>query len=140
MRACLSAHIVEPRSLAKQHARCLAVLHMYLRKIPRTPSVSRHWVRVMSSCLATLKFDMSKTKTARICRTWTHVAQDDWVPRPVWVVASTREGEEALVLQASTTLEIKNTLLILVPRHPQRFDAVAELIKRKWLRMVRRSS
>jgi len=60
--------------------------------------------------------------------------------RPVWVAASTREGEEALVLQAFTTLRtrIPDALLILVPRHPQRFDEVAGLIDAAAQSYVRR--
>jgi 3-deoxy-D-manno-octulosonic-acid transferase len=62
--------------------------------------------------------------------------------RPVWVAASTREGEEALVLQAFTTLRtrVPDALLILVPRHPQRFDEVAVLIDSAALSYVRRSA
>ncbi|WP_158937837.1 lipid IV(A) 3-deoxy-D-manno-octulosonic acid transferase [Burkholderia sp. S171] len=61
--------------------------------------------------------------------------------RPVWVAASTREGEEALVLHAFTTLRtrVPDALLILVPRHPQRFDEVAILIDAAAQSYVRRS-
>lgn len=50
-------------------------------------------------------------------------------PRPVWVAASTREGEEAAVLAAFAQLRARQpeALLVLVPRHPQRFDDVARL-------------
>jgi len=62
--------------------------------------------------------------------------------RPVWVAASTREGEEALVLQAFTALRnhVPDALLILVPRHPQRFDEVAALINGAALTQARRST
>ncbi|WP_027796593.1 lipid IV(A) 3-deoxy-D-manno-octulosonic acid transferase [Paraburkholderia acidipaludis] len=59
--------------------------------------------------------------------------------RPVWVAASTREGEEELVLQAFAALGLDDALLILVPRHPQRFDEVVALVARKDLKLVRRS-
>jgi 3-deoxy-D-manno-octulosonic-acid transferase len=59
--------------------------------------------------------------------------------RPVWVAASTREGEEALVLQAFAALNVEDALLILVPRHPQRFNEVASLVQRAGLRLMRRS-
>lgn len=61
--------------------------------------------------------------------------------RPVWVAASTREGEEALVLEAfarQIALGPADALLILVPRHPQRFAEVAALAARSW-KTVRRS-
>ena len=59
--------------------------------------------------------------------------------RPVLICASTRDGEEALILDALTGLQPANTLLIIVPRHPQRFDEVAKMIASKKLAMKRRS-
>ncbi|MFP3408967.1 3-deoxy-D-manno-octulosonic acid transferase, partial [Pseudomonas sp. SIMBA_065] len=46
--------------------------------------------------------------------------------RPVWIAASTHEGEDALILQAHRQLlQVHgDALLILVPRHPERFNAV----------------
>lgn len=48
--------------------------------------------------------------------------------RPVWIAASTHEGEEQASLEAhAQLLKVKpEALLILVPRHPQRFDSVAD--------------
>lgn len=60
--------------------------------------------------------------------------------RPVWLAASTREGEENLLLDIFEQLEQPDLLLLLVPRHPQRFDEVARLISARGLPMVRRSS
>ena len=60
--------------------------------------------------------------------------------RPVFLAASTREGEEELLLQALQHLTDKNLLVLIVPRHPQRFDEVARLIEQHGLRMQRRSS
>lgn len=63
--------------------------------------------------------------------------------RPIWVAASTHEGEEAIALEAHQQLltfgALKSSLLIIVPRHPERFDAVAQLIARSGLSMARRS-
>jgi 3-deoxy-D-manno-octulosonic-acid transferase len=61
--------------------------------------------------------------------------------RPVWIAASTREGEESQVLDAHRKLlqKIPDALLILVPRHPERFNAVAKQANAANLRMVRRS-
>lgn len=49
--------------------------------------------------------------------------------RFMWVAASTHEGEEEIILAAHARLREKNpqALLILVPRHPGRFDAIAKL-------------
>jgi 3-deoxy-D-manno-octulosonic-acid transferase len=61
--------------------------------------------------------------------------------RPVLLCASTREGEEALILDAFLrTARPQGMLLLLVPRHPQRFDDVARLVEERGLRLARRSS
>ena len=60
--------------------------------------------------------------------------------RPVFLAASTRDGEESLILQAVKLANIPDLLTIVVPRHPQRFDAVAELLTANSLAFVRRSS
>ena len=65
--------------------------------------------------------------------------------RSAWVAASTREGEEALLLDAwqahrAQHVGRRHALLILVPRHPQRFDEVAQAAERAGLRVVRRSA
>jgi len=59
--------------------------------------------------------------------------------RPVWLAASTREGEEPLVLEAWRQVAVPDALLVLVPRHPQRFNEVAGLLQQQGLRSVRRS-
>ena len=59
--------------------------------------------------------------------------------RPVILAASTREGEEALLLEAGLHA-IENALLIIVPRHPQRFDEVAVLLEKHNIAYQRRSS
>ena len=61
--------------------------------------------------------------------------------RPVFLCASTREGEETLILDAWTRHAGKprDALLLIVPRHPQRFDEVAKLVEAQGLRLVRRS-
>jgi 3-deoxy-D-manno-octulosonic-acid transferase len=48
--------------------------------------------------------------------------------RFVWLAASTREGEEALLLSVLDRIDQPDVLLVLVPRHPQRFAEVAQLI------------
>lgn len=58
--------------------------------------------------------------------------------RFVWLAASTREGEEALILDALACLDLPDLLLLLVPRHPQRFDEVARLVQSRGLACARR--
>lgn len=62
--------------------------------------------------------------------------------RPVVMFASSREGEEALLLQAlrATGARAREVLWLIVPRHPQRFDDVATLFQREGFSVARRSS
>ena len=61
--------------------------------------------------------------------------------RPVWIGASTHEGEDARLLEAHCTLLATNpdALLVLVPRHPERFNDVAQAVQDQNLVMARRS-
>lgn len=60
--------------------------------------------------------------------------------RPVWVAGSTREGEEALLLDALAAQALAaHVLFVIVPRHPQRFDEVASLAAARGFRVARRS-
>lgn len=59
--------------------------------------------------------------------------------RPIWLAASTRDGEEKIILQAFRKFAPENVLLVLVPRHPQRFDEVVMLAKNLGLDVQRRS-
>jgi 3-deoxy-D-manno-octulosonic-acid transferase len=61
--------------------------------------------------------------------------------RPVWIAASTRDGEEAMILDAIAAHRLPaGTLTVIVPRHPQRFAAVADLLRRRGVPFVLRSS
>lgn len=59
--------------------------------------------------------------------------------RKVLLLASTREGEEALLLDALANAHIPGLLTIFVPRHPQRFEEVASMITRRNFKFQRRS-
>ncbi|MEO8524131.1 MAG: glycosyltransferase N-terminal domain-containing protein, partial [Caldimonas sp.] len=59
--------------------------------------------------------------------------------RPVVLGAVTREGEEASLLAAWHAVALPRPLLVIVPRHPQRFEAVAELIAASGFSLSRRS-
>ena len=63
--------------------------------------------------------------------------------RPILVLASTRDGEEALLLDALVRAERTlpaGTLVVIVPRHPQRFDSVADLLGERGMPFTRRSA
>jgi 3-deoxy-D-manno-octulosonic-acid transferase len=69
------------------------------------------------------------------------VLRRGWGGRPVWVAGSTHEGEDELVLFAHHKVlsRFPDALLILVPRHPERFERVGSLCRRERLNMARRS-
>jgi 3-deoxy-D-manno-octulosonic-acid transferase len=62
--------------------------------------------------------------------------------RFVWVAGSTHAGEEVAAIEAHRRLlaSRSDALLVLVPRHPQRFDEVRELLSKSGLQFVTRSS
>lgn len=71
------------------------------------------------------------------------VMRRDWdIRRPVWVAASTHDGEEEQVLSAHREVlaHLPLALLVLVPRHPERFDRVAALVEREGFELARRST
>jgi len=62
--------------------------------------------------------------------------------RPVWIAASTHSGEEEVALAAHLQVQqqFPTALLVIVPRHPERFDGVANLIRTRGVAYVRRST
>ena len=65
-----------------------------------------------------------------------------WTGRPSFIAASTHQGEDEQVLKAFQRIKqaYPDALLILVPRHPERFDEVAKLIHDSGFKFTRRSS
>lgn len=61
--------------------------------------------------------------------------------RPIWVAGSTHEGEENMILDAHRIVlrRYPDALLLLVPRHPQRFDVVRDLLNRRAEAYTKRS-
>ncbi|PKO46508.1 MAG: 3-deoxy-D-manno-octulosonic acid transferase [Betaproteobacteria bacterium HGW-Betaproteobacteria-22] len=60
--------------------------------------------------------------------------------RPVFLAASTREGEEEMILDAVCNTTVPDLLTVIVPRHPQRFDDVDALLKKRGFNYLRRST
>lgn len=90
-----------------------------------------------------IKFDMSvppslEEQAQVLRRDWNGGSDNQ---RPVWVAASTHEGEDEQVLAALTLLRqsLPHMLLVLVPRHPERFDRVVALCREQGFDVVRRS-
>jgi 3-deoxy-D-manno-octulosonic-acid transferase len=91
-------------------------------------------VRVTGS----IKFDVVAPPAALQAGAWLRARIGQ---RPVLLCASTREGEEALILDAYQRMAARpaGMLLAIVPRHPQRFDEVARMVEARGLRLRRRS-
>ncbi len=86
-----------------------------------------------------IKFDVSVApslrESAEVLRR--QLGQD----RLIWIAGSTRDGEESIILSAYKVLKKRypSLLLILVPRHPERFDYMARKVQRRELVCVRRT-
>lgn len=85
-----------------------------------------------------IKFDVVPPQAALEKGAWLRAQSGQ---RPVFLCASTREGEEALILDAWLRAADKpaGALLAIVPRHPQRFDEVEKLAAARGLKVARRS-
>ena len=88
-----------------------------------------------------LKFDCKPPQSERLSsqlRAGLEVAQRG----PVWLAASTMPGEETLLLQAWNEIRkhYPKSLFILVPRHPNRFEEVAQLLRESGRSLVRRTA
>jgi 3-deoxy-D-manno-octulosonic-acid transferase len=82
-----------------------------------------------------LKFDLQPDPEQQtLGRSWRHA-----LGRPVLALANSREGEEAMLLAAWQDMPRPRPLLLIVPRHPQRFEAVAQLVASAGWRLARRS-
>ena len=101
----------------------------------RFEALGAHDVRVTGN----VKFDLAVPQAMRDLGARLRAAFGP--ARPVWVAGSTREGEEALLLDAFAAMgAAQDALLVVVPRHPQRFDEVAALAAARGLATGRRSA
>jgi len=92
-----------------------------------------------TTVIGNIKFDVSPdAETIRHGR----ALREAWESRPVWIAGSTHAGEEdwALTAHAQLKRDHPDALLLLVPRHPERFQSVADLLTRRGFRYERRSS
>ncbi|MBR0568125.1 lipid IV(A) 3-deoxy-D-manno-octulosonic acid transferase [Azoarcus sp. L1K30] len=88
------------------------------------------------SITGNIKFDSTPPAEAAAL---SHIFRTRCGKRPLLLAASTRDGEEGPLLDAFKQLAPSEALLIVVPRHPQRFDTVAALAAAKGLQTQRRS-
>ncbi len=86
-----------------------------------------------------IKFDFETPADLESCGE--ALREEYFAERPIWVAASTHDKEEEQVLSAHRQLleEIPEALLILVPRHPERFATVKSLLRKKEFNFVSRT-
>jgi 3-deoxy-D-manno-octulosonic-acid transferase len=91
-----------------------------------------------ASVTGSIKFDVSAPAAALETGAWLRAQAG---ARPLLLCASTRDGEEALILDAYLRMSARpaGMLLAIVPRHPQRFDDVAQMVESRGLSLRRRS-
>ncbi len=91
------------------------------------------------SVTGSIKFDVEISEEIRSASS--ELRRQLGTERPVWIAASTHEGEDRQILEAHQQImtQYPDALLLIVPRHPERFDDVAGLADSMGLRVLRRS-
>lgn len=130
---------------AKGYRRFSALTQPMLKNISQILTLDKHSARRFAALGApnvqvagNLKFELDVPKSSiQLAQSLKPLLQG----RMVWVAGSTHAGEDELLIQAYQQLKTQfpQLMLVLVPRHPERFDAVAELLKQQQLKFVRRS-
>ncbi|MDZ4202920.1 MAG: lipid IV(A) 3-deoxy-D-manno-octulosonic acid transferase [Gallionella sp.] len=140
---------------ARGYARFPALADEALRKLSRVAAQTAEDARRLASLgaqevvvMGNLKFDIEPP--AAMLQSGQALRASFGTQRPVFLAASTREGEEALLLAGLTQNQAivnsddisrsKPLLVVIVPRHPQRFNEVAALIGQHGFRWQRRSA
>jgi 3-deoxy-D-manno-octulosonic-acid transferase len=110
------------------------VLAQTIKDAKRFESLGATGVEIMGN----LKFDVKPPRNTNIQSTALkkHLRLKD---QYVLLVASSREGEEEIILQSLLKLHIKNLITIFVPRHPQRFKEVEWILKKYYVPFIKRS-
>ena len=133
------------RSLAKYQKSSAKLVHETIKKITLIASQNEHSSKRFLALganpdtlhtIGSLKFDSNLSADTQITENLRHITGN----RRVVVFASTRSGEEKEILQSYINLKEKfDALLVIVPRHPERFDEVHRLIIDNKLNVNRRS-
>jgi 3-deoxy-D-manno-octulosonic-acid transferase len=89
------------------------------------------------SVMGNLKFDIDPPPT--MLKLGQQLHEQFGTTRKIFLAASTRENEEALLLDALQNVQNPDLLLVIVPRHPQRFAEVASLLEQRCISFQRRS-
>ncbi len=122
-----------PRLVRESLAGLTAIAAQGADDARRLAALGAAGVRVTGS----VKFDVTPPPAQlELGRKW---RRDFGEQRPVLLAASTREGEEALLLDALAGMDVPGLLAVIVPRHPQRFDEVERLLAARGVPYQRRS-
>jgi 3-deoxy-D-manno-octulosonic-acid transferase len=89
------------------------------------------------SIMGNLKFDIEPPRA--MLELGKQLREQFGMTRKVFLAASTREGEEELLLNALLNVHMPNLLLVIVPRHPQRFADIANLLEQRGIPFQLRS-
>lgn len=86
--------------------------------------------------MGNLKFDISIA--ASVVEQGAVIRRKFMVNRPIWIAASTHQGEESLLLDALTIVRqnLPDSLLVIAPRHPERFQSVIDLCVKRGFHTV----
>lgn len=121
--------------LAKQALQCLT--HIAVQTVEDSQRLQRLGAKNLT-ITGSLKFDIEieqrlVDKAKELRKNIEH--------RKIWIAASTHEGEEIMILHAHRQIQqqLSNVLLILVPRHPERFNLIFQLCKQAGFETQRRS-
>ena len=89
-----------------------------------------------------IKFDLELNAQIRLSAEALRQQWDGTNQRPVLLAASTHRGEDEIILQAFSLIKqsVNNALLVLVPRHPERFNQVGDLCLDVGYSLARRSN
>ena len=131
--------------LSRPAYRCLSAVWA---QSPQDRARLEHLGATVQAVLGNLKFDVQPQPDAQaLAQVWRKQWHCNGSPCPVVMLASSREGEEALWLQALmanadrlAAFRAGGVVWLLVPRHPQRFDEVHDLMAAQGLSVVRRSN
>lgn len=119
--------------IAAQNESDLRGFRQVLSDDPAAAAVSLPRLEVVGN----LKFDNAvSSEMARLGQTW----RAQLGVTPIWLAASTREDEERALLAAWQSDTARRGVLLIVPRHPQRFDRVARFIEEAGFHCLRRSA
>lgn len=109
---------------------CIQSFSLILAQTHRDAGRLRCYRGAPIACVGNLKFDSKikhHDKMARLCA------------KPILLLASTREGEEALLFKAMDKLFLDTFFIIIAVRHPHRAEAVMDFLKQHSIKAVRRS-